>query len=188
MNVLNEKLCPSCGYPIEIDENINKKTLCYYCFYRSNTGISKLIVFKVMKESGNKWMTKEEITELVNEWRKEHDKPLVKPKAVYNILHRYSQFHESAKRRNKGYLVLKRAKRINKAGRPRIMYKLSSKLLRRVDRYESRLIHGLPINSKVNKGKKFKMTIDYTKRSHSIANNVRKGEYEPYRYMIRGSY
>jgi len=140
-----------------------------------------------MKESGNKWMTKEEITELANEWRKMHDKPLVKPKAVYNILHRYSQFHENAKRRKKGYLLLKKSKHIKKSGRPRIMYRLSSRLLKRVNKYENRLMLGLPINSKINKGKKFKMSLDYMNRSRSISNKIRKGEYEPYRYMIRSS-
>jgi hypothetical protein len=181
------KICPSCDCKIEVDENIDKKVVCFYCFYRSNTGILKFQTFKVMKKSGNTWKTKEDITHLVNEFRREHSKPEIKTKAVYNVLHNYSKYYEDAKKRKKFYLVLKRQKQIKTRGRPRILYKLSTKLLKRVDKYERRWLSGLPINSKVNIGKKFKMTIDYNNRSRKIAMKIKKGDYEPYKYMVRSS-
>jgi hypothetical protein len=181
-NETTEKLCPSCGHEKEYPD----KKLCWYCYYRCNCGISKFILFKVMKDSDNKWQTREQLTDKVNEWRMEHEKPEVTTKAVYNILHRYSQLHEQAKQGKVKYLMLKRHKKTGKAGRPEVQYKLSALLLRRVDRHEKRILLGLLINSTVNKGK-FRMIQDYQKRSRSIANRIKKGQ-DPYKYMIRDSY
>ena len=139
-----------------------------------------------MKESGNRWRTLQEITDLVNNWRAEHDKPLVKTKAVYNILHRYSEHYEKAKQGKIKYLMLKRHKKTGKAGRPRVEFRLSKTLVKRVSRHEKRILLGLPINSTVNKGQ-FRMTQEHQKRSKSIANRIKKGQ-DPYKYMIRDSY
>lgn len=186
-----KKICPCCDHEIEVDENIDKKVVCWYCYYRSHVGVLKFQIFKVMKDEGNPYMTKEEITKHVNKFRKKHGKPEIKVKTVYDVLLRYSRYYENAKKRRRGYLLLvhvKKPKKGGKGGRPRKYYKLSDRLSKRVIRMQKRWESGLPINSKVNKGKKFKMTIDYNRRSRSISNKIKRKDYPIYKYMIRNSY
>ncbi|TQD26102.1 hypothetical protein [Methanolobus vulcani] len=129
-------------------------------------------------------MTADELTELVNQ--NPYKKHKVTRSAVYKILHRYSRYYEETKRRRRGYLILKKEipRKKGQRGRPQIMYKLSSRLLKRVDRHAGRWKMGLPINQHVNKGKKFRMTQEYSRRAARIRINLKKGEYELYTYLL----
>lgn len=182
-----KKICPSCGYPIEEDEYIEKKKLCYYCWYRAQVGTAKFILFLVMKETGNEFRTPEEITKEVNKFRVKHNKPEIKKEAVYQILQRYSEFYEHSKERKSHYLVLvKKVK--TKRGRPIHKYKLSARLEKRVEKMQLRWKSGLPINSKVNKGKKFQLSIKYNHRIKGISIKIEKGDYPIYQYLLRNTY
>jgi hypothetical protein len=137
-----------------------------------------------MRDNGNKYFTVDELTELVNQ--NPYKKHKVTKSAVYKILHRYSRYYEAAKRRRRGYLVLKKEipRKKGQRGRPQIKYKLSSHLLKRVDFYDRRWKIGLPFNKRVNKGKNFKMTQEYLKRAKGIEIKLKKEEYELYTYLL----
>ena len=126
-NMENE--CPSCGFDKEYPEH----TLCKYCYYRGTVGAAKFLLFQTMRDNGNKYLTVDELTELVNQNPNRKNK--VKRDAVYKILHRYSRYYEQAKERRRGYLVLKKEipQKKGQRGRPQIKYKLSSRLIKRVD-------------------------------------------------------
>lgn len=172
--------CLSCGY----DKEYPQHPLCKYCYYRGTTGAAKFLLFQTMRDNGNKYMTVDELTELVN--KNPNRKHKVKRNAVYNILHRYSRHYEQAKKRRRGYLVLKKEvpRKKGQRGRPQVKYKLSSRLLKRVDVYENRWKRGFTINKRVNKGEKFRMTIEYKERARGILTKIRKGEYDLYTYLL----
>jgi len=175
-----ENECPSCGFDKEYPEH----PLCKYCYQRGTIGASKFLLFQTMRDNGNKYLTVDELTELVNQ--NPNRKHKVQRSAVYKILHRYSRYYEQAKARRKGYLILKKEipRKKGQRGRPQIKYKLSSRLLKRVDYYERRWKIGLPFNKHPNKGKKFKMTLEYFKRARRIEIKLKKGEYELYTYIL----
>ena len=143
-----------------------------------------MLLFQTMKDNGNIYRTVDELTELVN--KNPNRKHKVNRSAVYKILHRYSRYYEQAKKRRRGYLVLKKEvpRKNGQRGRPQVKYKLSSRLLKRVDVYENRWKRGFTINKKVNKGKKFRMTMDYKNRAQGIRTKIQKGEYELYTYLL----
>ena len=175
-----ENECPSCGFDKEYPEH----PICRYCYYRGTTGASKFLLFQTMRDNGNKYLTVGELTELVNQ--NHNKKHKVTKSAVYKILHRYSRYYEEAKRRRRGYLVLKKEipRKKGQRGRPQIKYKLSSRLFKRVDYYDRRWKTGLPINKRVNKGKNFRMTQEYLRRARGIELKLKKGEYELYTYLL----
>ncbi|MDK2827064.1 MAG: hypothetical protein PWQ63_1844 [Methanolobus sp.] len=172
--------CPSCGY----DKEYPEQPLCKYCFYRGTVGAAKLLLFQTMRDHGNKYMTVDELTELVND--NPNRKKKVTRNAVYKILHRYSRYYEQAKKRRRGYLVLKKEipRKKGQRGRPQIKYKLSSRLIKRVNMQEKRWKKGLTINKRVNKGEKFRMTMDYKNRAQGIWAKLKKEEYELYTYLL----
>lgn len=172
--------CPSCGFDKEYPEH----PLCKYCYYRGTTGAAKLLLFQTMRGHGNKYMTVDKLTELVNQ--NPNRKHKVTRSAVYKILHRYSRNYEQAKRRRRGYLVLKREmpRKKGQCGRPQIKYKLSSNLLARLDTYENRWEIGLPINKRVKNGENFRLTMDYKNRARGIWIKLRMEEYELYTYLL----
>ncbi|AFV24044.1 hypothetical protein Mpsy_1838 [Methanolobus psychrophilus R15] len=172
--------CPSCGF----DKEIETKPLCVYCYYRGTTGAAKLLLFQTMRDNDNKYLTIEELTELVN--RNPNKKEQITRSAVYKIIHRYSKYYDQAKRRRSSYLILKKEipRKKGQAGRPKIKYKLSMRLLKRLKDYEKRWKMGFPINKRVKEGKKFRMTQEYTKRAQGISMKLRKGEYDLYTYIL----
>ncbi|WP_342304321.1 hypothetical protein [Methanolobus sp. ZRKC5] len=97
-----ENECPSCGSDKEYPEHL----LCKYCYYRGTVGAAKFLLLQTMRDNGNKYLTVDELTELVNQ--NPHKKHKVTRSAVYKILHRYSRYYEQAKKRRRGYLVLKK--------------------------------------------------------------------------------
>jgi hypothetical protein len=175
-----ENKCPSCGFDKEYPEH----PLCKYCYYRGTVGASKFLLFQTMRDNGNKYLTVGELTELVNQ--NPNKKHKVTTSAAYKILHRYSRYYEEAKSRRQGYLILKKEipRKKGQRGRPQIKYKLSSRLLKRVDYYDMRWKMGFPINSRVNKGKNFRMSPEYSIRAKKINIKLKKGEYELYTYLL----
>ena len=155
-----------------------------YCYYRGTVGAAKLLLFQTMRDNGNKYLTIEELTELVN--RNPNRKKQITKSAVYKIIRRYSKYYDEAKKRRSRYLVLKKEIRRKKgqAGRPQIKYKLSMRLLKRLEVYEKRWKMGFSINKKVKEGKKFRMTQEYTKRARGISIKLQKGEYDLYTYIL----
>ncbi len=133
-NILDD-ICPSCGFSKEYPD----KPLCKYCWYRGTVGAAKLVLFQTMRDSGNKFRTMDELTELIN--AHPNRKYKITEPAVYKILRRYSRYYEDAKRRKKGYLVLKKniPRKKGQRGRPKVGYKLSARLLKRLEKYEKRL-------------------------------------------------
>lgn len=93
--------CPSCGSEKEYPE----KLLCKYYYYRGTTGAAKLLLFQTMRDHGNKYMALQETADLVN--KNPNRKNKVTTNAVYKILYRYSSKYERAKRKKRGYIVLK---------------------------------------------------------------------------------
>lgn len=172
--------CPSCGFNKELET----KPLCKYCYYRGTIGTAKLLLFQTMRDNGNKYLTIEELTELVN--GNPNRKKQVTRSAVYKIIHRYSKYYDQAKKRRNGYLVLKKEIRRKKGqrGRPQTKYKLSMRLLKRLQRYENHWKIGYPVNKKVKEGKKFRMTMEYKERARGISIKLKNGEYELYTYML----
>ncbi|WP_370574062.1 hypothetical protein [Methanomethylovorans sp.] len=172
--------CPSCGF----DKEIETKPLCMYCYYRGTVGAAKLLLFQTMRDNGNKYLTIDELTELVN--KNPNRKEQITTSAVYKIIRRYSKYYDQAKRRRSSYLVLKKEIRRKKgqAGRPRIKYKLSMRLLKRLQYYEKRWKMGHPINKRVKNGKKFRMTQEYKKRAQGISIKLKKDEYDLYTYIL----
>ncbi|WP_342304758.1 hypothetical protein [Methanolobus sp. ZRKC5] len=175
-----ENECLSCGFDKEYPEH----PICRYCYYRGTVGAAKFLLFQTMRDNGNKYLTVDELTELVNQ--NPYKKHKVTRSAVYKILHRYSRYYEEAKRRRRGYLVLKKEipRKKGQRGRPQIKYKLSSRLSKRVDYYAMRWKMGFPINKRVNKGKNFRMTQEYSRRARGIDVKLKKREYELYTYLL----
>jgi hypothetical protein len=175
-----ENICPSCGFDKEYPEH----PVCKYCYHRGTIGASKYLLFQTMRDNGNKYLTVDELTELVN--KNPNRKHKVKRDAVYKILHRYSRYHEQAKERRKGYLMLKKEipQKKGQRGRPQIKYKLSSRLLKRVDYYDRQWKTGLLLYKRANKGEKFRRTQDSLRRARGIETKLKKGEYELYTYIL----
>lgn len=177
----NEKLCLSCNYPITGD-NVQDKVLCWYCFRRNTLAAAKFLLFKSLKsydeKNGRKFRTLQEITDITNEFRRSIDKPEVKSKAVYDILHRYEKY--------KPRLVLTRKKNLNKSGRPAIQYRMSLRLSKRVEYYERRLKLGYTINGK-SKGTGIAIMGDDAKKSRAIQMKIRNGEYDIYKFLLKES-
>ncbi|WP_319507347.1 hypothetical protein [uncultured Methanolobus sp.] len=144
-----ENKCPSCGF----DKEYPKHPICKYCYHRGTIGASKFLLFQTMRDNGNKYLTADELTVLVNQ--NPYKKHKVTRSAVYKILHRYSRYYEEAKRRRRGYLVLKKEspQKKGQGGRPNIKYKLSSRLSKRVDYYAMRWKMAFRSTSVLTKGK-----------------------------------
>lgn len=180
-----EKICPSCGFtfnPEEPDGSMfTEGELCWYCWYRGRIGASKLIILTVMRDTGNTFRTKEEITIEVNKMRRRK----IKVHTVYQFLHRYSKYYNDAKERRNGYLLLVHKKRRGKhqRGGIRRTYKISNRLLIRLNKYEKRWKLGLPINIKVSSGKKFKLTSEFKLKARAIRERIRNNEYDLYEYL-----
>jgi len=172
--------CPCCGF----DKEIETKPLCKYCYYRGTIGAAKLLLFQTMRDNGNKYLTIDELTELVN--RNPNRKKQITKSAVYKIISRYSKYYDQAKQRRSSYLVLKKEIRRKKGqtGRPQIKYKLSMRLLKRLEIYEKRWKIGYPINKRVKTGKKFRMTMECKKRAKGISIKLQKDEYDLYTYIL----
>jgi hypothetical protein len=175
--------CPSCGCNLDHD-----KPLCFYCYYRGRVGGAKFLLFKAMKENGNKPVTVDEATKLVNKLRKRHGKPEIGKMAVYMILRRYSENYKYCKEMRSGFLVMvyKEQRRIGKkivTGRPINKYRLSKKLLNRVDKYERNWILGLPINLRIKRGR-FRYHIKYRNNIIMIQQKIKNKEYDIYQYMM----
>ena len=175
-----DNTCPSCGF----DKEIETKPLCKYCYYRGTIGAAKLLLFQTMRDNGNKYLTIDELTELVN--RNQNRKKQITKSAVYKIIRRYSKYYDQAKRRRSSYLILKKEIRRKKgqAGRPQIKYKLSMRLLKRLKNYEARWKMGNPINKRVKEGEKFRVTMEYKKRAQGISIKLKKEEYDLYTYIL----
>lgn len=175
--------CLSCGCNLDHD-----KPLCFYCYYRGRVGGAKFMLFKAMKDNGNEPVSLEEATKLVNRLRKRHGKPEVRPKTVYSILRRYSENYKYCKQIKSGYLVMvykekhKRGRKVL-GGRPKHKYKLSMKLIKRVDKYEKNWKLGLPINLRVKKGR-FSYHIKYRNNIIMIQQKIKNEEYPLYKYMM----
>lgn len=174
------ELCPACGKEKEYPD----KKLCFYCYYRGRTGAAKMVLFQTMRDNGNKYVTIEELVDLVN--NNPNKKNKITRHAIYEIVHRYSKHYEDAKKKRKGYLILVKdmPRKKGQMGRTKKKYKLSKKLLDRLEKQEKRWESGLPINMKVKNGKNFRMTIDYNDRSRKIALKIRNKEYDKYEYLL----
>lgn len=175
--------CPSCGCNLDHD-----KPLCFYCYYRGRVGGAKFLLFKAMRDNGNVPVTAEEATKLVNKLRKKHGKREVLYDSVYRILRRYSENYKYCKETKSGYLVMvykEKRKQGRKVlgGRPKNKYKLSSKLCKRVDKYEKNWMLGLPINIRVKRGR-FRYHLKYSKNIMMIQQKLRDKEYPVFEYMM----
>ncbi|TQD23398.1 hypothetical protein [Methanolobus vulcani] len=58
-----ENKCPSCGF----DKESPQHPLCKYCYYRGTVGASKFLLLLTMRDNGNKYLTADELTELVKQ-------------------------------------------------------------------------------------------------------------------------
>lgn len=172
--------CICCGHSLHTPD----KPLCHYCLHRSQVGCAKYLMLKSMLNNGNQFFTINEILQMNNELRRNLNIKEVKYDAARVLLRRYSKFYGDRKRKGKGFLLLVQPLKEGKNGRPKIRYRLSNRLIKRVNDYEKRWMAGLPINKRVKEGKKFKMTLEYKARANSIRMRIKSGKIGVYDHLM----
>lgn len=176
-----DNICISCG-----QECNDGHRYCFYCFFRNMRGTARFLLFKAMKENGNKPVTLNEAWELDCKLRAKLGKRTVSNSAVANILFRYSQFYDELKEQgnNKLYLIIK-GKRKQKGTKKLTTFKLSSRLLRRVAKNEEDWRLGFPVYSRFEMvDTKFQITDEYALKAKLIAQKIRDEDYPLYENLL----
>ena len=169
----DNNLCPSCNHSKEHDgKSYNDKTLCHYCYFRSNESTMKMVILNILDTSAVR-LDKADIQDAFN----------ILPyigypmhiKDIEALLLRYKFLG----------LITGRKNNIKSTGRKRLLYKITIKGHRWVARANKRWKQGNPIHvpRKNKKETKFRMTSNYLERASAIRGKIGK-EYDTYEYIF----
>ncbi len=167
----NKSLCLSCNHEKEYED----KTLCVYCYFRSNESTMKMTILNILDTSAIR-LDKIGITDALNSL------PYIgypmHIKDIEALLLRYKDLGLITGRKNniKGPAC---------GGRKRYMYKVTIKGHRWVARANKKWKQGNPIHvpRKNKKETKFRMTTDYLERASAIRGKIGK-EYDTYAFIF----
>ena len=174
---LNDDICPSCGFK----KNFPNTPVCFYCYFRGNTGATKMYVLMIMKEMGIR-MTTDEIVVALNEHEINDGKKNFRYGAVHKTLNRLAA-------RDKMYSVLSKSKvKTGKVGRPVVRFKYH---LQRGDKYLDRYLAnwdaGRPvgIDYRQKKGKwERENSLMIRNKGRAIRQKIRNGEYDRFDFIF----
>ena len=160
-------ICPSCGFIKEHSE----KTLCLYCYWRSNFGTMKMLTLDIVDKSAKR-LTLDEILDELN--RMPFIGKVVKAESLKENLRRYKQLG----------LITGRKRRVVKhyRGRQKLEMKLTLKGKKALKRYWKNWNMGLLVPIKF-KGKTKKMKRDFKARASEIRGKIGK-VYDTFEFIL----